>query len=657
MSWLRDPGGLITVDQAFSATDWKVLPGALSAGYTPDAVWLRLRIARLPDASMHWVLRFTNTLLDDVRLYRPNGAGGWIEQVSGENVPRSSWSTDTRYVAFPISLAAEGEETWLIRLRSTNAMSTSMEVWQRSAFDNDSRREYLTIGIYFGCYFLLILFHGFFWRFSREADSGWYLVYVVLNTSIELLTFALPQQVFDLPPSVSDTLLGIAICLSVPVGLRFSSLQLDLGNRFPRWSRAMLILGSAVAGAGILLILSGRYGTGVTIAQLAAMSMIVGFVTLACWLAARGYKPARFYLLAFGIFFVGVIISFLRNLTVLPYNVWTDNAAAAGTLIHMFLMSLRLAWSYRDLRAKKEQAQAQAAQAVQALNETLEIQVEQRTAALREEITQRARLEVTLRDALETERRIKEEQKDFVAMVSHEFRTPLAIIHTTVQQLGRNQQAPHERTLARYRNLRDAVRRMSALVDEYLTSDRMDAAATAFRPAPCDPRLLMEEILDEWPAGLIETRLGVFQEHIVCDKNLLKIAVRNLIANAERHCAPGSRIGFEAGMQDGGRFCISVTNRGELIPADEISSLFHKYFRGRAAQSKPGAGLGLYLVQRIMEMHQASVRHANDDGSGKVIFTLNIPADPAIARSCTVSPQAAFGASVSECAPEWNALQ
>ena len=160
--------------------------------------------------------------------------------------------------------------------------------------------------------------------------------------------------------------------------------------------------------------------------QILALLLIVGFIGMSLWLLTRGYRPARFFLLAFGIFYAGVIISFLRNLGWVPFNFWTGHASAIGAFLHMLLMSLRLNLRYNGLRRDKEMAQSEMVRAVRQLNDGLEHQVAKRTVALQQEIARRELLELELRDALEVERRTREEQKDFVAMVSHEFRTPVS---------------------------------------------------------------------------------------------------------------------------------------------------------------------------------------------------------------------------------------
>ncbi|RJG05295.1 histidine kinase [Noviherbaspirillum cavernae] len=646
MSLLHDAGGRMTADAAQSSDSWKALPGAASAGYTSDTIWLRLEVERQADAPQDWSVRFTNPLLDDVRLYRPDGAQGWSEQAAGENLGRSNWAVDARNVVFPVRMEAAGREIWLVRLQSKNAMSTGLEIWPRTAFNDFSRREYLYYGLYFGFYVLLIVLHAFFWRMTREAQSGWYLLYVSLHTLTELMTVAIPQQLFDMPVGVSDPLLGMSICCSLAVGVYFAVQQMELPAMRPRFSKLVLASACGVAAIGIGLILAGRFAAGMILVQQLAMLLVVVFISLSLWMLIHGHKPARFFLLAFGIFYAGVVVSFLRNMAVVPTNFWTNHAVAIGALLHMTLMSLRLNLRYDELRRDKEMAQAETVRAVRQLNDSLEDQVARRTAALQQEIAQRVQLEQELRKALDVERRIKEEQQDFVAMVSHEFRTPLAIITTTAQQIAKNLDAVREKTLTRCQNLRNAAHRMAALVDEYLTADRMEDSATAFKPVSCDPRQLIEGIVNEWPQGRISMSLQPLPAQFTCDKGLLQVGLRNLLSNADRHATSGQAIHVQAeAREEGARhtLCISVRNRGELIPEDEVPRLFQKYFRGRSAQHKPGAGLGLYLVKRIAEMHAGEVWLENDAATGSVTFSLLLPDN----KSDALNPAAPAPASAS----------
>ncbi|MEG1328539.1 MAG: 7TM-DISM domain-containing protein, partial [Janthinobacterium sp.] len=199
LQMLRDTTGQLGPDAALAASGWRPLPGPVSAGYTQDAIWLRLDVARATQSPDEWVLRFSNAVLDDVRLYRQDQAGHWLMQQAGADVAHDAWPIDARQAVFPFQLQAEQPQRWLVRLHSKKAMSTELTLLPSASFDASSRREYLYYGLQFGSYLLLILFHVFFWRMTREAHSGWYLLYVLTNATTEALTIAIPQQIFAMP--------------------------------------------------------------------------------------------------------------------------------------------------------------------------------------------------------------------------------------------------------------------------------------------------------------------------------------------------------------------------------------------------------------------------------------------------------------------------
>jgi two-component system, sensor histidine kinase LadS len=412
------------------------------------------------------------------------------------------------------------------------------------------------------------------------------------------------------------------------IGTRFALLQLDLEARWPRRARTQLLVIVAVGLLGGALILAGRYGAGMGLIQSTAMLNIVVLIGIALALLGRDQGQARAFLLIFGVYYAGVVISFVRNMGMVPTTVWTNNAAAIGTSLHMLLMSLRLNQRYALLRREKEQAQRRVVEMVELQNESLDQAVRARTAELQQEITQRERLEQELRAALETERQAKQTQLDFVAMVSHEFRTPLAIINTTAQQIARNLDAAHEKTLARCANLRSAVQRLAALVDEYLTADRMDTGHSQFQPRDCtrdELAQLLVGLAADWPQGRIVLQANALPEQLRCDPGLLRVALRNLLANADRHTPTSQAIHLTVQRTARAGLSFEVSNPSSEIPADEVPRLFEKYFRGRQALHSPGAGLGLYLVRQIAHLHGGQARLDNTGQGTTVSFYLDLP--------------------------------
>src|SRR5690606_17776204 len=246
-------------------------------------------------------------------------------------------------------------------------------------------------------YGMVILFQILFWHWTREALSGWYAPYAGLNCLGILMTLGYPQALLDWPASFATPLLGVVLCITLGVGTKFSAVMLELQQVMPRLNRWALNGAAVSSVATCLLVLTGHYAMGVGASQSIIILWMLGMFGVAVVLLYRGHRQARFFLAAFSIFFLGVLIRFLRNLGFLDAGFLTDNSVQIGSLLHMVAMCMFIVYRYNALKI-----------------------------------------------ALRIEQAARQEQRDFVAMVSHEYRTPLAIITTSVQQLAANLDAPRE---------------------------------------------------------------------------------------------------------------------------------------------------------------------------------------------------------------------
>ena len=579
MEWLKDESGRLDASQAQAATAWQHLPAEPGFGFTPSAIWLRFEVERSPNAPAAWRLEVNNAVLEDVRLYLPTPDGAWTEWRSGRSVPHSDWPVNARRPVFRLDLPASTQPV-LVRLATRNSLSTSMVLWESERFYARARHEALLWGGYFGLYLLVILIQFVFWRWTREALSGWYVPYAILNCMGVLMTTGYLQDALNWPGDLALTMLGLVICAVAYVGAKFSSVQLELDRVMPRFNRFVLsssALLSLVTGG---LVLTGHYGVGVSLSQAASLLLMAAITGAAIYLWRRGHAPARFFLAIFAIFYLGVTTRYARNLGWLPPGFVTDHSIQIGSVLHLIVMCLYIVHRFNAVH-----------------------------------------------QALRIEQSARQEQRDFVAMVSHEYRTPLAIISTSVQQLAANLDAPQEKSLKRCTNIRQAAQRMTELLDTYLSAERLEEAAQSLQLAPCDPREVIEAVAAEWPEERLRLSLAHMPPSLVCDRSLLQVALRNLLANAHRHATPGTAIELVATGSASGGLQVSVANQGDVIAPDELPLLFRRYFRGRASRGQPGAGLGLYLVHRIAQQHRGRVQVRSDNG--QTTFDLWLPVGPA----------------------------
>lgn len=626
---LQDPDARLSAAQADAAEGWQALPDSLNAGYTSATHWLRLTLEVDEALPGGWMLLLSNALLDDVQVYAWRSGDWQLLGHSGENIPRRQWPVDYRSAVIPFEPSEPGQQVLLLRMQSKNSLATRLEIWQRLAFDDHSRHEGLLFGLHFGFYLLLIGLHAVFWMAIRTPLSGLFLLYISLSLLNEVLSLGLIQQLSGLPVSWSDRLLAAGFACNLLVGFRVSMHLLGLPALYPRTSRWLDHLIKVVAACCLVLALSGDYALSVVPVLLLGMLIIIGFSCMCAFLLARGYRHARFFALAFGAFYAGLLVGFMRNLGYLPINAWTEHASALGTMLHMILLSLWLVGRYERKRRARERWQANRATKL-ARQHSLQLarEVEQRTADLRQEIQRRELLEQELRNALELEQRVHTEQQDFVAMVSHEFRTPLAIITTLSQRIEQGVPAQSPKNAERCQQIRSAASRLLTLVDDYLSDDRMSASRVELKHVPYDLPALLEELSGDFAPGRIRNHFHWLPQGLVTDVGLLHIALRNLLANADRHAPANEAVDIEVN-EDGAFLLIDICNVSTSIPAHERERLFRKYFRGQSAKHAPGAGLGLYLVRRISEMLGGDVTLLSADGERGVCFRLRLPKIPA----------------------------
>jgi signal transduction histidine kinase len=576
-----------------------------------------VEVARTHSAPNHWLLEVTNPLHDDLRLYTQAANGSFTERRAGDQLPREQWEINYRQAVFHLDLDTEAPHTLWLRLQSRNFMSAQVLLWQAQAFHQAVRTESLLYGLFFGVYFTILIFHLFFWCWTRESVSGWYALYVASNGLTALLWAGYFQHYSHWSGTLTDALLGSLLCNSIWIATMVAVSQMEFERVLPR-TRRVLVIGSALLSAlFITLSLTAGYSVGVLPARLVVLGWAPMLLALATRLWWRGHAPARFFVLAFGILIAGGVLRYLRILGWVDPSFLTDYSFEVSSIINMLIMSLAITGRYNDMKREKLAAQA-------ALNSSLEVQVQERTVLLVDEISRREALEVDLRRALAVEQLAWQQQQDFVAMVSHEFRTPLAIINTSVHHVVQSLDASQAKSVERCTNIKESARRMSDLMDEYLSLDRIEGTTQALKLTACDISEVVAGVVAEWPSHLIELIATAAPPALQCDWKLLQVALRNLISNGLRHSPPDLPLRLWVQGQPGGGVLIEISDAGSGIPDDEMARVFQKYFRGRGALGKPGAGLGLYLVERIAQLHGGSVKVESTPDHGSR-FSLNLP--------------------------------
>jgi PAS domain S-box-containing protein len=246
-----------------------------------------------------------------------------------------------------------------------------------------------------------------------------------------------------------------------------------------------------------------------------------------------------------------------------------------------------------------------------------------------QDITQRKRAEGELLKTLEREKELSQLKSNFVSMVSHEFRTPLAIIQSSAELLREffPKMQPAERD-EQLESITGNTRRMAGMMEEILVLSRLDAGKLNFQPTALDLNSFCRRVVDEVLSATsrrspIELSLASPLPPAHADERLLAHILTNLLSNAVKYSEPGVCVRFAIGRDSAEAVCV-IRDEGIGIPENDQQMLFTAFHRGANVGSRAGTGLGLLLVKRCVELHHGKVQIASKVGHGTTV-TVRLP--------------------------------
>lgn len=219
---------------------------------------------------------------------------------------------------------------------------------------------------------------------------------------------------------------------------------------------------------------------------------------------------------------------------------------------------------------------------------------------------------------LSARRELAAQQKKFASMLSHEFRTPLSTIDGAVQRLEMTGAHHDEGTRKRYRKIQTAVDRMLAMLDEYLSPDRMASIGRERQPNEINPANLLETAAEQarHRRKQITVQSQGLPQWIRCDPAGMRLCLEMLLDNAIKYTSDNIPIELVGRIATEGGVEFLVRDHGAGIAAAELPQVFDKAFRGSNATGVQGSGLGLYMVRSIVDVHGGTVTARNVSESG-----------------------------------------
>jgi sigma-B regulation protein RsbU (phosphoserine phosphatase) len=232
----------------------------------------------------------------------------------------------------------------------------------------------------------------------------------------------------------------------------------------------------------------------------------------------------------------------------------------------------------------------------------------------------------TATESLRSERETAELREQFIAVLGHDLRNPLAAISAGARILQRSGALQGQKELRVVDMINGTVSRMSDLIDNILdfARGRLGGGIKLSRDTnrPLEP--VLEQVVDELrtalPGRVIKTDLSI-TEPVNCDRMRIGQLVSNLIGNALTHGAADQPVRVGA-RTEGGLFELWVANQGDPIPEPAMDKLFEPFFRGNVRDSRQGLGLGLHIASQIAQAHGGRIAVTSTPEETRFIFTM-----------------------------------
>lgn len=589
---------------------FKTLPGFFNKGFGRQVIWFRFQVNQTRPFSSGTYLALGPLMLDYVTVYvqtgdDPSNPDAYQAFRLGDHIPAiDSQRLQPDFVA-PLNLP-KGLPRWVyIRLQSSSNLSLYGYIQSGYILLQSSNHSIMLQMVMLSGYLLTASISLLLYFRIRQRLFGFYGMFLLcLYTNRFSATGILPLVFPSFAHLIGDFFVYQSACGACIFLILFGYTLFKpvLSQR----QRQLLCLLLAVAS---LTFASTPF---LPVAVIFCTIFVIGIClfSLMIWLSFKSLQQnisgSLYYCMAFSLIVVAPAMEVLRLTGKLPITLVTSNLVQFVTFGNIMLLTFGLTDKLRIDHNNALLAERNAKQNAEEMAAEMTVELRQKQHDLEETLDRQVR---------------------FVSMVTHEYRTPLAIIRINLDLLSKKKHDPDRVLTFAVNKMQRAIARLTELLEVNLDKAKFTQDDFNLKPENVGVSGLVEEVIGQakeyWPWSQMDfsTRLDTDMT-VSADRRLLKTALLNLLDNAIKYSPKGGvvkvnvcRLGTEA--------VINVSDHGLGIPTEERERVFEKYYRIPGHDHILGSGLGLYLVKRIVGEHQGSVA-IQSNGTGTTV-TVRLP--------------------------------
>lgn len=243
----------------------------------------------------------------------------------------------------------------------------------------------------------------------------------------------------------------------------------------------------------------------------------------------------------------------------------------------------------------------------------LERQVENRTMIMSEAIEELEKTKEELNNALEKERELSELKSRFVSMASHEFRTPLATVLSSLSLVAKyGEQGDKEKQDKHIARIKQSITNLTDILNDMLSISKLEEGAITIVREDFDVKEFILDLITEMKGICKEGQILDYKHksdkmNAFLDKKIMRHILFNLISNAIKFSPENKPIEIDSEINNDGRIKLNVKDNGIGISKEDQKHLFERFFRGQNATNIQGTGLGLNIVAKYIEMLDGTI--------------------------------------------------
>jgi len=327
-------------------------------GFSGSVYWVRFRLQADSEKIPDLLLELDFPLMDKISFFVPQANGGYLEKKYGYSLPFSQREVQHRNFVFNISISKGDIKTYYFRFESAARVEIPLTIWSTTSFQEKDHREQFIFGIFYGILLVMALYNFLLFLSIRDKSYLYYVIFIVAYSFGQLTQNGLAHESI-FPDSLSNHYVHIVNAVMLVSIIQFVQSFLDTKTNTYMLDKVLSVLKISFP---IIIIISFfiSYASSIMIVNILVVASAVTSLIAGTISAMKGYRPAKFFIIAWTFLITGSIIYILKVSGILPNNYFTSYSIQVGAALEVILLSLGLGDRINLMKEENDENQKEA---------------------------------------------------------------------------------------------------------------------------------------------------------------------------------------------------------------------------------------------------------------------------------------------------------